>query len=133
MKEYKYDTGKPKLSLVPQQILTDIARIREYGVAKYGDAENWRKVEPERYFDACLRHLSAMVTNGISAIDSESGLPLGLKTELIVTTNLREWRHILRLRTSAAAHPQMRQLMSGLLQELKTKIPVVFDDISIDK
>ena len=39
MKEYKYDTGKPKLSLVPQQILTDIARIREYGVAKYGDAE----------------------------------------------------------------------------------------------
>ena len=75
MKEYKYDNGKPKLSLIPQQILTDIARIREYGVAKYGDAENWRKVEPERYLDACLRHLSAMVTNGISAIDSESGLP----------------------------------------------------------
>lgn len=75
MTEYKYDMGKPKLSLVPQQIITDIARIREYGVQKYGDAENWRKVEPERYFDACLRHLSAMVTNGISAIDAESGLP----------------------------------------------------------
>lgn len=70
---------------------------------------------------------------GATAQIARDVLPLGLKTELIVTTNLREWRHILRIRTSAAAHPQMQQLMSGLLQELKTKIPVVFDDISIDK
>lgn len=75
----------------------------------------------------------ALWKTGATAQMARDVLPLGLKTELIVTTNLREWRHILRLRTSAAAHPQMRQLMSGLLQELKTKIPVVFDDISIDK
>lgn len=75
----------------------------------------------------------ALRATGATAQIARDVLPLGLKTELIVTTNLREWRHILRLRTSAAAHPQMRKLMSGLLQELKAKIPVIFDDISIDK
>ncbi len=47
-----------------------------------------------------------------------------------MTANLREWRHILRLRTAPDAHPQMRQLMRPLLAELKARIPVVFDDIA---
>lgn len=46
-----------------------------------------------------------------------------------MTANLREWRHIFKLRTAKAAHPQMRELMCPLLDELKTQIPVVFDDI----
>lgn len=56
-------------------------------------------------------------------------LPNSLKTEIVITANLREWRHILKLRTSAAAHPQVREVMIPLLQELKDRIPVVFDDI----
>jgi hypothetical protein len=72
---YKYDDGKPRLSLVPQQIVADIARVREYGVDKYGDKDNWRKVSIDRYLDAALRHMSAMVSNGVDAVDEESGLP----------------------------------------------------------
>lgn len=60
-------------------------------------------------------------------------LPNSLKTELIMTANLREWRHFFKLRTSNAAHPQMRELTVPLLGEFKEKIPVVFDDIKVEE
>lgn len=56
-------------------------------------------------------------------------LPNSLKTEIVVTMNLREMRHFLRLRTDKAAHPQMREVTVPLLDELKSCIPVVFDDL----
>ena len=56
-------------------------------------------------------------------------LPNSIKTEVVMTANLREWRHFLKLRTAQAAHPQMRELTIPLLKELKDKIPVIFDDI----
>jgi thymidylate synthase (FAD) len=59
-------------------------------------------------------------------------LPLSLKTELVMTANIREWRHFLKLRTSAFSHPQMRQVTIPLLNELKSLIPVVFDDIECE-
>lgn len=70
----KADKGKPKLSLVPPQIIRDIARIREYGTNKYGDPDNWKKVEVERYIDAAYRHFIAFAEDPTS-IDEESGLP----------------------------------------------------------
>jgi len=62
--------------------------------------------------------------------EARSVLPNSLKTEIVVTTNLREWRTILKLRTAAAAHPQMREVMCPLLNALKACIPIVFDDIN---
>lgn len=62
---------------------------------------------------------------------ARSVLPNSLKTEIIMTANLREWMHIFKLRTSKAAHPQMRELMIPLLKEMKTLVPVIFDDIEI--
>lgn len=61
--------------------------------------------------------------------EARSVLPNSLKTEIVMTANLREWRHVLRLRTSKAAHPQMRELMLPLLDDLRERIPVVFKDI----
>jgi len=58
-------------------------------------------------------------------------LPNSLKTEIVTTANLREWRHIFRLRTSKAAHPQMRDLMRSCLEGFKKAIPVLFDDINL--
>lgn len=69
----KADAGKLRLTLVPRQIIRDIAAIREYGCAKYGTPDNWRKVEPERYWEATLRHILA-AWNNYNAIDPESGL-----------------------------------------------------------
>lgn len=61
---------------------------------------------------------------------ARSVLPNSLKTELVMTANLREWRHILSLRVAPPAHPQMRELMVPLLAEFKQRIPVIFDDIN---
>lgn len=66
---------------------------------------------------------------GATPQEARSVLPNSLKTEIVVTANLREWRHIFRLRCAAAAHPQMRQIMIPLLKEMRSKIPVVFEDI----
>jgi thymidylate synthase (FAD) len=53
-----------------------------------------------------------------------------LKTEIDTTMNIREWRYVLGLRTKPDCHPQMRQVMSMLLKEFKTKLPVLFEDIN---
>ena len=70
----KADAGKPRLTLVPTQIIYDIAAVREYGVTKYEDQENWRRVEVERYRDAAFRHFLAYIRDPKS-VDAESGLP----------------------------------------------------------
>ena len=57
-------------------------------------------------------------------------LPLCTKSELYMTANLREWRHILKLRTSKAAHPQMRFIMNQILAVFKEKLPVIVEDIT---
>lgn len=56
-------------------------------------------------------------------------LPNSLKTELVMTANLREWRHVLRLRASKAAHPQMQEVMRPLLTYMNNHLPAVFEDI----
>lgn len=70
-----------------------------------------------------------LINLGCPPQEARSVLPNSLKTEIVMTANLREWRHFLRLRTSKAAHPQMREIAVPLLEELKRLIPVVFDDI----
>jgi len=70
-----------------------------------------------------------LIKQGMSPQYARSVLPNSLKTEIFVKANIREWRHILQLRTAHAAHPQMRQLMVPLLKEFKLKIPIIFEDI----
>lgn len=70
----KADAGKLRLSLVPVEIIRAVARVREYGVDKYGAAESWRSVEAERYREALLRHILAWWDDP-SGVDAESGLP----------------------------------------------------------
>ena len=71
----------------------------------------------------------AMIKNGSKPENARGVLPIDIKTEIVITTNLREWKHIFKLRTSKAAHPSMRELMIPLLKEFKEKIPVIFDKI----
>ena len=72
-----------------------------------------------------------MISNGVKPEIARSVLPLSTATEIIMTANIREWRNMLKLRSShnMRAHPQMRSICDSLLAELKSKIPVLFDDI----
>jgi thymidylate synthase (FAD) len=80
----------------------------------------------------CENTYLAMLKAGISPQIARSVLPQALKTELVMTANLREWRHFFRLRTSKAAHPQMRALATGMLEAFRREIPVVFEDIAVE-
>lgn len=70
-----------------------------------------------------------MIGAGVSPQIARAVLPTCLKTELIMTANLREWRHFIRLRTAEGAHPQIRALAAELLDKLRSLVPVVFDDL----
>lgn len=69
---------------------------------------------------------------GATPQEARTVLPNSLKTEVVMTANIREWRHFFKLRTSPAAHPQMREVAIPLLKECQEKIPVLFDDIEVE-
>lgn len=73
-----------------------------------------------------------LLDEGWSPQQARSVLPNSLKTEIVTTANFREWRHILKLRTAKAAHPQMREVMIPLLADLTNRLPVIFGDITCE-
>ncbi len=75
------------------------------------------------------RYYFQMLEAGASPQEARSVLPNSLKTELVMTMNLREWRHFFRLRIDGGAHPQMRELAILILEVFKEKLPVFFQDI----
>lgn len=66
---------------------------------------------------------------GCSPQEARAVLPNSLKTEVVMTANLREWRHFFKLRSSYNAHPQMREIVIPLREELKKQIPIIFDEL----
>ena len=71
----------------------------------------------------------AALAAGDKPEQARSILPNAVKTEIVATANLREWRHVFHMRASPKAHPQMRALMLDCLQGFAKEIPVIFDDL----
>ncbi|WP_027371031.1 FAD-dependent thymidylate synthase [Desulfovermiculus halophilus] len=71
-----------------------------------------------------------LLDQGASPQQARAVLPNSLKTEVVMTANLREWRHVFRLRCQKAAHPQIREVMLGLLDDMHSRIPVLFDELA---
>ena len=83
------------------------------------------------HIEVCEAVYLQLLTNGATPQEARSVLPNSLKTEIVCTANIREWRHIMCLRTAKAAHPQMRALMIPLLKELREKLPSLFNDVGV--
>lgn len=84
----------------------------------------------------CEEEYLSLVNGGAKPQEARSVLPNSLKTEIVVTMNLREWRHFFKLRAAGMAgrpHPQMLEITVPMLAEFKERIPVVFDDIEAVK
>ena len=82
--------------------------------------------------EACLNaewSYKKMIDAGCTPEAARAVLPNCLKTEIVMTANLREWRHFFKLRCAPAAHPDMRIVANMLLTAFKDVVPVVFDDI----
>lgn len=89
----------------------------------------------DNWVDSCMRaedDYFTMLSNGYTPEEARAVLPTSLKTEIVMTANLREWRHFFSLRACGATgkpHPQILEVAVPLLKELKELIPVVFDDL----
>ena len=70
-----------------------------------------------------------LMESGATPEQARSILPNSLKTEIVMSMNLRAWRHFFRLRTHAASHPQMREIAGMMLEGFRAAVPVIFDDI----
>ena len=84
------------------------------------------------WFHACTtaeHSYFSMLDWGYSPQEARTVLPNSLKTEVVMTANIREWRHFFRLRCSSAAHPQMREVAVKLLKDCCALLPELFNDI----
>ena len=84
--------------------------------------------------DQAEKSYNFLVTElGCKPEEARSVLPNSLKTEIIMSMNLREWRHFFKMRLSHRAHPQMREVAQLIFDELHSRVPIVFDDIEIQE
>jgi thymidylate synthase (FAD) len=77
----------------------------------------------------CEEMYKLMLARGCAPQIARSAFPNALASRIIVTGNLRNWRHFLLMRTTKESHPQMRQVTIPLLAQFKTQIPILFEDI----
>ena len=112
-----------------QITVIDLASGFQYDLSKENDKakyEVWTKAmenAEQSYF--------RMLELGATPQEARSVLPNSLKTEIVVTMNLRSWRNFFRLRVDSHAHPQMREVATMLYEEFKKRLPVFVADLDI--
>ena len=77
----------------------------------------------------CEHCYKLLLQNGWRPQEARSVFPNALSSKIMVTMNLRTWRHFFLMRTSKEAHPQMRQVTIPLLAEFQRLVPVLYEDI----
>lgn len=143
---YSNDKFGNEITVIEPCFFDDISIARRQGIMDYFDGmlrdlpgedlTNHERAFTDWYL-ACKHCESAyfsMLENGCTPQEARDILPTSVKTEVVITANFRELRHILKLRaagTTGAPHPQMVEVMKPLLAELKEKLPAIFDDIQI--
>lgn len=90
--------------------------------------QTWRRV-----IELCEDGYRELLACGYAPQIARSLFPNALASRLIVTGNLRNWRHFFIMRTSKEAHPQMKQVTIPLLKEFQERIPLLYDDIEPDQ
>lgn len=83
------------------------------------------------FMEQCEKAYLNLIESGATPQEARTVLPNSLATEIVITANLREWRTIMKLRTSKEAHPQMREIMCAILKELRSKLPTIFNDAGV--
>lgn len=103
--------------------------IPEYLDYKSAGWNTWKET-----MKACEDAYFKLLDIGLTPQEARAVLPNSLKTEVVMTANLREWRHFFKLRalgTTGKPHPQMLEVTVPLLEDFKQMIPVVFDDLVV--
>lgn len=95
-----------------------------WDASSIGQQEIWKMA-----MSAAETRYLALLESGWRPEQAREVLPNSLKTEIVMKANIREWRHVLKLRTAPNAHPQIRALFSPLLGQLMNELPSLFGDL----
>ena len=95
----------------------------EQDLIKYRIWKNAMEMAESAYFE--------MLDAGAKPEEARSVLPNSLKTEIVMTMDIRAWRNFFKLRSDSHAHPQMREVSDMILKEFKEKYPVFFEDLKL--
>jgi len=95
------------------------------------ELEDGRKLSCYEMFSEIEKFYRALRKAGWHPQDARQILPIGIKSQIVVTANFREWRHIFTLRCDKSAHWEIRYVLCELLEELKSIIPAIFDDFEL--
>jgi len=118
-------------------------RFCDYSTEKFGREitviKPWFWAEDSAKYREWKEHLQRtenvyfyLLELGATAQEARSVLPNSLKTEIVVTFNLRQWRHFFALRTAKNAHPQMREIAIPMLAAFRKLVPIIFDDVGME-
>ncbi len=111
----------------------EITVVEQPGLEKAVDGDREQYVIRKAWEDAMIsaeRFYLGLLESGVKPQIARSVLPIGLKSEIVVGANLREWRHIFRLRCAEAAHPIIRGVMLKALQKFWEKMPTLYEDLA---
>ena len=99
------------------------------GYSFYGKQDKLEDIWEETITQS-FQAYSDLLDGGVPPEYARGVLPIDLKTELVITANLREWRHIIQLRGSQFAHPQIQELAKDILKMfMDTEVRCIFEDI----
>lgn len=93
-----------------------------------GDGTYLKGISLKKWFQLNEQMYRGLRDCNWAAQDARQVLPIAIKSQIVISANLREWRHIFKMRTSKFAHWEIRGVMCNLLADIKNLVPVIFDD-----
>ena len=124
---YSLDKFSNQVTMAEPEYFTTEELIEKYGE---GAANIIRQLWEDSLNHSEMTYLR-MLNLGVPPQLARDILPIGLKTEIVAKANIREWRHIARLRTDTPAHPIMHELMRPVLEVFREEIPILFNDVGM--
>jgi len=122
-----YEKGQPDLDRFKMRFVN----APNIDLEKKIKLANGEEMTPREYLDITEMMYRGLRKEGYKPDSARQFLPIGLESEEGETTNFRQWRHIFTLRTAKPAHWEIRRTMNDLLEEVKTLVPVVFEDFQV--
>lgn len=125
--------GKQITVILPKGFDEDLLGEHNHNHIRLTDSthERLKNTEQLYWFYGCADTEIAylrMLSNGAKPEIAREILPHCLKTEIVMTCNLREWKHIFQMRCQKAAHPHIQETMKDVLHRFYEEIPIIFDD-----
>lgn len=119
-----YEKKMPAAFIVPTGLSSESKRAENGEQVELSQQQLWNHA-----IGTAEQVYKRLIAGGVSPQIARSVFPNALASRVIITGNLRNWRHFLLMRTTKETHPQMRQVTIPLLEEFQNKIPLLYDDI----